>query len=446
MAQYNLLYHSVEADSVQPLGYTSFDTLDYTLDFAGRALIAGNVRFECDMQVLSGATGVTELRSGDKILCDNLIGGHSFIQSAVTTTLAQGVIENSTNLPRYVKMKTSCTETADDMNNSKYVCELRSSDVKLQEKLMKRKCISDYGGGRFPGGDIRNTTQAIVAGIDRRNRAGHLSSARLPVGPNTAAGSLLEPLTTTNQARTTNAGAGYSLQRNPEAFPLPDFSIKPHICLNNPVGGQGLINYSTTGTIRVSLNLARVAEALYGPDLLATSQYRLFNARMTFASVPEPPKQMPVSLRTTLCLKSALNSTLSNTSNRVPAVCDSVALSFIPLARENAVNHSNTSLELLPNITRLQFMFNDSTSRYVSYELKETPEIVAEGLKAMSNGTGANNVRLDTLAANKGFVAGLSFGEPIDLSQQKFNIGVESGISSANPYTMFSYFSSVVTL
>ena len=147
-----------------------------------------------------------------------------------------------------------------------------------------------------------------------------------------------------------------------------------------------------------------------------------------------------------MCLKSALNSQLSNTSNRVPAVCDSVALSFIPLARENALNHSNTALEPLPNVTRLQFMFNDSTSRYISYELKDTPEIVAEGLKAMSVGTGANNVRLDTLAANKGYVAGLSFGEAIDLSQQKFNIGVESAVSNTNPYQMYAFFSSVISL
>ena len=64
----------------------------------------------------------------------------------------------------------------------------------------------------------------------------------------------------------------------------------------------------------------------------------------------------------------------------------------------------------------------------------------------MSVGTGSNNVRLDTLAANKGYVAGLSFGEAIDLSQQKFNIGVESQVLNTEPYTMFSYFSSVVSM
>ena len=438
MSQYNLLYHSVDPDATNPNGYTSFDTLDFTLDFSQRALVAGTVRVEADMEIL---TGGAPLLTQDRVACDHMIGGHAFFQSAVTTTLAQGVIENSTFLPRYVKMKTSCTETADDMNNSKYVCELRSSDVKIQETLMRRKCISDYGGGKLAGTDLPSNT---AQGTARRQTPGHLSSAFLSVSDGSDTGSVVQPLTST--ANGADEGAGYALGTNPEFFPLPDFSIKPHICLNQPVGGSGLINYSTTGTIRVSLNLARAAEALYGPDVLATTSYVLRNVRVCYVTVPEPPSQQPVSLRTTLCLKSALNSQLSNTSNRVPAVCDSVALSFIPLSRENSLNHNNTALELLPNVSRLQFMFNDSTSRYISYELKHSPEIVAEGLKAMSVGTGSNNVRLDTLAANKGYVAGLSFGEAIDLSQQKFNIGVESQVLNTEPYTMFSYFSSVVSM
>ena len=228
-------------------------------------------------------------------------------------------------------------------------------------------------------------------------------------------------------------------------FPLPDFSIKPHICFNSPVGGNRLLNYSTTGTIRVSLNLARVAEALYGEDLLTTSNYVLTNVRLAYTSVPEPPAQMPISLRTNMCLKSSLNSQLSNTSNRVPAVCDSVSLSFNQLSRENHINHNNTALEMPPNVTRLQYMFNDSTSKYIAYELKQNPEIIAEGLKALSVGTMSNNVRLDTLSANKAYIAGLSFGAPTDLSQQKFNIQIESGISNTNPYQMYAYFSSVMS-
>ena len=423
MATYPYLYHSTECDAVNPAGYREFDTLDFSLDYSGRALVCGTLRVEGEIQCRSA--GTADWAADDRITCDHMVGAHSFFQSIVSTTLQQGVIENVTNLPRLVAMKTQATETANDMNNSKYVCELRSSDKVIQEKLLKRRCPVDYGGAT--GFDSR----ADDAGTSHNGTGQVETTPATPTAP-----AIVDVL----------AGAGaFSLTATPRLFPLPDFSIKPHICFNNPVGGNRLLNYSTTGTLRISLNLARVAEALYGEDLLADSDYVLTNVRMCYTSVPEPPAQMPISLRTNMCLKSSLNSQLSNTSNRVPAVCDSVSMSFNQLSRENHVNHNNTALEMPPNVTRLQYMFNDSTSKYIAYELKQNPEIIAEGLKALSVGTMSNDVRLDTLAANKGYIAGLSFGAPTDLSQQKFNIQLESGISNTNPYQMYSYFSSVMS-
>ena len=430
MATYPYLYHSTECDAVNPAGYREFDTLDFSLDYSGRALVCGTIRVEGEVRCLNGPSPTgTDWLCDDRIACDHMVGAHSFFQSVVSTTLQQGVIENVTNLPRLVAMKTRATETANDMNNSKYVCELRSSDKKIQEKLLKRRCPVDYGGGTASNSNQEDEGTS-------HNGAGEVETAPSQPAPQTPAGGLTDVLT--------GAGA-FSLTATPRLYPLPDFSIKPHICFNNPVGGNRLLNYSTTGTIRLSLNLARVAEALYGEDLVADSDYVLTNVRVCYTSVPEPPAQMPISLRTNMCLKSALNSQLSNTSNRVPAVCDSVSMSFNQLSRENHVNHNNTALEMPPNVSRLQYMFNDSTSKYISYELKQNPEILAEGLKALSVGTMSNDVRLDTLSANKSYIAGLSFGAPTDLSQQKFNIQIESGISNTNPYQMYSYFSSVMS-
>ena len=411
MATYPYLYHSTECDAVNPAGYREFDTLDFSLDYSGRALVCGTIRVEGEVRCLNGPSPTgTDWKCDDRIACDHMVGAHSFFQSVVSTTLQQGVIENVTNLPRLVAMKTQATETANDMNNSKYVCELRSSDKVIQEKLLKRRCPVDYGGGTASSANQEDEGTS-------HNGTGQVETT--PATPTAPA--IVDVL----------AGAGaFSLTATPRLFPLPDFSIKPHICFNNPVGGNRLLNYSTTGTLRISLNLARVAEALYGEDLLADSDYVLTNVRMCYTSVPEPPAQMPISLRTNMCLKSSLNSQLSNTSNRVPAVCDSVSMSFNQLSRENHVNHNNTALEMPPNVTRLQYMFNDSTSKYIAYELKQNPEIIAEGLKALSVGTMSNDVRLDTLAANKGYIAGLSFGAPTDLSQQKFNIQYFSSVMS----------------
>ena len=403
----NYLYHSVECDAVNNNGYTEFDTLDFSLDFSNRAMIAGTIRLEGELEVRG--TGTAAVLPGARITCDHMIGAHVLVQSCVSQTLNAGVIENITNLPRLAKMKTSATECENDMLNAKYVCELRSPDAKVQEKVIKPRQPQDIGGG---GTGVADNTAHIGSGFGLFNNY--------------------------------NAGGGV-FEANAQSRELPDFSFKPQIVFNTPISQSNQINYSTTGTIKLSFNLARVSEALYGADMVSGSSYIIRNPRVCFVSVPEPAKQAPVSLRSSVCLKSNINSQLSNTSNRVPSICDSCSISFMELSRENSLFFNNTELETLPNVDALRFMFNDSTNKYITYELKNTPEIVAEGLKALANGTGSHNVRLDKLYANKGYIAGLKFGEAVDLSKQKFNIQVQSGVSNTNPFCMWAYFHSVVS-
>tara|TARA_R110001606_G_scaffold361578_2_gene514726 strand:+ start:69 stop:1286 length:1218 start_codon:yes stop_codon:yes gene_type:complete len=405
MSDINFLYHSVECDAVNQSGYTEFDTLDYQLDFSGRAMIAGSIRFEAEIQILNAGAVITDAQ---RIAIDHMIGAHSVVQSCVSSTLNSGVVENVTNLPRLVAMKTNATKHRNDMMNSDMVCELRSPDMKIQEKLMKRRMPADVGGG-LPG----------VGALDKHTGSAGAAFAQYSGG---------------------NAAA------NETAYQNTDFSFKPHIVFNNVVGSNRLINYSTTGTVKLSLNLGRNNEVLYGADMTGDITYLLTNARICFTSVPEPAKQSPVSLRSSICLKSNLNSQLSNTSNRVPGICDSCSVSFMQLARENSRFFSNTELEMPPNIDALRFMFNSSTNKYLAFELKTKPEIIAEGLRALATGTGSNNITLDKLMANKSFTAGLKFGEQIDLSKQRFNIQLSSAISNTSPYVMFAYFHSLISL
>jgi len=401
MSNINYLYHSVECENVK-VNYTEYDTLDFNLDFEGRALVCGSIRLEASIEVLDNAGGV--LAGTERIACDHMIGGHSVVSSAVSTIQNIGIIENATELPRYVSMVTNASEQQNDLLQAKYVCELRSPDKKLQEKLMMPKCPADMGGGA----------------------SGQLLAQHLGSGMG-------------DYAQYTAGNA------NPRAFVDPDFSIKPHIALNRVVGSNNLLNYSKTGTIKLSFNLARNQEVLYGEDM-NNHTYRLKDARVCFVSVPQTPNNAPVNLRATLCLKSNVNSNLSNQSSRVPAICDSCSLSFIRLNREISQVFNNTALERPPNISKLRFMFNDSTSKYITYELDNQQEILAEGIKALNEATNSNNIRLDKLNSNKSFVAGLKFGEQINLQNQKFNIQIESGVSTARPFLMFAYFHSLLTM
>ena len=116
------------------------------------------------------------------------------------------------------------------------------------------------------------------------------------------------------------------------------------------------------------------------------------------------------------------------------------------LSHENNIRFKNSELEPIPNIDVIRFNFNSSTNKYLAYELKTKPEIISEGLKALANGTGSNNITLDKLAANKGMVAGLKFGEFIDLSKQRFSVQIGSGIQTASPFVMYAYFHSLISI
>tara|TARA_R110002096_G_scaffold84376_1_gene194816 strand:- start:260 stop:1456 length:1197 start_codon:yes stop_codon:yes gene_type:complete len=398
MSSIDYRYHSVECENIKA-AYTEHDNVDFNLNFTGRSLVCGSIRLEGEVDIFP-AGGTTLNTGAQRVRVDHMIGAHAFISSCVTTFQNQGIIENATELPRYAKMVTCGTASAGDMMEAKYVCELRSSDAVISDEVLKPQCPSDVGGG------------------------------------------------TAGTTITTHQGGGFGSTTPAGADSLkisPDFSIKPVMALNNLAGSNSLLNYTTTGEIKLSFNLARNLECLYGPDAAANVSYQLKNLSVCYTSVPEQPGQQPLTLRTSLCLKSNMNSQLSNQSARVPAICDSMSVSFIRLGREISNLHNNTALEKPTNIENMKFMFNDSTSNYVTYELRNRFEILHYGIKALSQGS-HNNIRGDLLGANDSFVAGLDFGQVVDLSKQKFNIQIDSQISSDDPFLVFSYYHSLVSL
>ena len=388
-------YHTVEAENLKSAGYGENESLDFNLNFPGRALVCGSVRLEAEVEIYPDGTSLND--STKAVHCDHMIGAHAFVGSCVTTFQQQGIVENATELPRYAKMVTVGTNTDQDMNQAKYVCELRSSDKMVQQKVLMPRYPADIGGG------------AAGDGVSQHQGTGF--------------GELAE-------------NGGLELRA--------DFSIKPVICLNGVASQNSLLNYNTSGEIKLSFNLARNLEALYGEDLAAAGKYLLKNVEVCYTSVPEEPTQAPITMRTSLCLKSNMNSSLSNHSARVPAICDAMSASYIQLGREFSRFHNNTALEMPPNVSNLKFMFNDSTSSYITYELRNRLEIIDQGLKALSIGS-HHNVRGDLLSANESYVTGIALEKPLDLSRQKFNIQIDSEVDSSNPYLKFMYFHSLLS-
>lgn len=221
-----------------------------------------------------------------------------------------------------------------------------------------------------------------------------------------------------------------------------DFSVKPLVCLN---AMSDNLSYTKTGAVRVTIKLARIYSALFGSGVDGNVTYALKNLRLSFMSLPEDNNKKPVQLRTKLNIKQTVLSSFVNVASKVPAVCNAVSCSFQEQSNENTAVKNNYNTAVLPNVTQLQFMFNDSTNSYVSYQIKNQPELLDRYIQSFRQ-TGLNNASLDNLKANSGFGVGLAFDDFVNLSNQKFNVQITSGVKSTNPYIIYLYFHSLISI
>ena len=377
----NVLYHSVQPNNVKT--YKENENIDFSLAFEGRMLVGGSVRFEAELFVSKDVAGNT-ISPAEDVKIDPKIGGHAFVSSYTTTFQNVGVVENMTSAPRFVRMLAEGTKSQSDMLNSDMVCELRAPSDLISRKQILQKIPATYCGN----------ASGLLGSIP--------SSARVQ----------------------------------------PDFSIKVPCCVNNLVGVNQGISYSQSGAIQITLTTERNLGVLYGASVDGNYYYELRNPRMTFRSVPDEGNVQPITMRTSQCLKNSLSSNTNNVSSKVPAVCDSVSLSFLTQSRENKALFCNTDLENPPHSKKLTFLFNDSFNKFLTYELKDKVSMLERGVESLSS-DGSNDVTLENVNANLSCIFGLNWNTLVDLSNQKFNINYESNISSTEPYVMFSYFHSL---
>lgn len=222
-----------------------------------------------------------------------------------------------------------------------------------------------------------------------------------------------------------------------------DFSFKPRLCLNKMSDD---LSFQKSGQIKLSLTLNRVNQVLYGINVNSGSNtgttYYIKNLRVVFKSVPDEMNE--VEMRTILSLKSSIDSQLSNTQSRVPAVVDGVSCCFLRQNKENDAKECNTSMDVLEGISELQFLFQDSTSQYISYVIDSKAEMIDKFIESLES-SGHNQVNSNKNIMNFGI--GVSF-PPVDLSNQKFNIQINSNFStlSSTPYIIYQYFHSFVSV
>lgn len=222
-----------------------------------------------------------------------------------------------------------------------------------------------------------------------------------------------------------------------------DFSFKPH-CILNRMSGDDL-PIEKTGEIRLTINLARSVAALMGNSQDALTTYLLHNLHCSYLSVPTEPSNSLTVMNSVYNVKSTILSGSTNVSAQVPAICQSVSCTFQSQAHENAFVVNNQALETLQGISRVQFLFNDATNQYVTYQLSDQNEMLHRYIDSFSN-TGHNQVYGDAFRTNSGFGIGLDFNGSVDLSNQRFAVQLESAVDANRPVNIYLYFHSVMSL
>lgn len=313
-------------------------------------------------------------------------------------------------------------------------------DIKLDRLVGAHSFIESISTSFFNGGQvIENLTEygrfvkmknAGRKGVNQMNNASNVCE-------------LLAPLDT----MTTAMMKGTVPKDNTVALaPVPiDFSIKPEICLNNS-SGHPTLAYSKSGAVRITINLARVFAALYGLDVDNTTAYSISNLKLAFSSVPEDPASMNESLvmRTVINLKQSIESSFANIGVKVPAICDRMSASLQIQNNENTAKNNNYELNKIPNMDELTFLFNDSTNSLVSFQLRDYEEVISRYIDSFYD-TGKNALSTYNLANNNGFGLGLDFDDFLDLRNQKFNVQLQSGITTqAENMVIYMYFHSVI--
>ena len=216
-----------------------------------------------------------------------------------------------------------------------------------------------------------------------------------------------------------------------------NFSIKPSVCFNNSMGGQ--YSFSKNGYIKLSVNLARNNNFLYGADCDSQTVYKLNNPVIRFETFEDDGSSEKMLMNSVVSVKSSINSQQGNVQARVPSsAVNGVVVSFLDTANETDFKKNSYRLESYPNFESVRYMFNDSQNAYITYDITDESEAVQRGVEALSE-SGVNMASANRISHNKGYLIGTSFERVLDLSNQKFNIQLTSKTSRLNTVGQFVY-------
>lgn len=359
--------------------YGALENIDFELSFPNRKLVCNSIRIQGRVKCFK--TGTTRTLMTDDIFVDNMIGAHAFFESYETSSQNKGVLEYCQNMPRFHKMVSTGSNSADDMANISNTCELKSQNLQLSRNVFYGEVNADE---------------------------------------------TLNPLTNTSDGQS--------------------FSVKPLFVLNQvdraEAGGDVNLDHSTLGDITISLRTAKNNSALFGVDADGSVNYQIEDINLTFHSLPSDGQQSKLMMRTKQVVRQSIQSDLGNVSVNVPQLTNGVSITALQQNKQNTVRENVNTLERLPDVTRVEFLINDSQSDFITFQLESDNEVLQNYLMSMSGDAGKiNQFRQAEIKANEAYGIGANFYGLLDLSKDKFGINITSQVGQKNvPYVLFLFF------
>ena len=374
------LQHSIQPENSAST-YQEFQTLDFVATCEGRRFLANSFRISGKVRVLpdTSVPGTVLDPSSQQILIDGKVGAHGFIEAIQTSMQGAGGVVE--NLTGYGRYCGSVADATQSEND------LFNAEMVCEMKAPFNAMVNDNLGGF--------KTALTDSTVNEPN----------------------------------------------------SFSIKPLFVLNATSSADGSgdlsMSYDKVGAVRIQVTLARNFAAVFGDDVGTATGYILEDVRLEFMSVPESGASNKTAHRVKYHIRQSILSGSTNVSAKIPAVCDAVSCSFIKASDENIATANNYQRQTLPNVTQLQFLFNNNTNELVQYVINDRTEVLMRYLQSFKDQK-HNSMTLKNLKGNKSYGIGLDFNEYIDLTNRTFSLQITSGVSSASPYSAHLYFHSLV--
>jgi hypothetical protein len=364
--------------------YSDYDMVDFVVK------LAPNEDLSLGSVRLTGNLQLQNEILDDEIYYNPLSGVHSFIDSIKVSSLINGQIEHIDDYAMYFSSLQSGSVSLNDVSaNSVYGCQGICPSKMIASQLLKGTCLlSDVDEGE----------------------------------PNELG---VEPL---------------------------DFSLKPLFCLNRHLGGATTLTSSKVGgELRISFVIARLTRSCWGSQRLENGEIttQFSNLKLTYITTAmNKMSSQPCSLRTVSSVKTTLNSNYSAFVINAPVVASSLWCVFHKTATEYSALENSYKQETPPNVSDVQFLWNDSfTNQSITYQLQTQEEILFNFIKAIGGEGSVSMCNLNNVFSNTCYGIGLSFdGAMVNMASSRFNINLTSGISPQVPYTCYMYLQGLLNI